>query len=108
MATAINEERGIAVAAGGYGLAAWAGAPMAVAATIITMPAFVVKASRKGRSSYSAGAQTTVTNYVHPVAPGICLLAAIKSGPWPSWQVSCDRVPPDLSCHLPAAIRLPC
>jgi hypothetical protein len=50
MATAIDEERGIAGAAGGYGLAAWAEAPMAVASTIITMPAFVVKASRKGRS----------------------------------------------------------
>ena len=36
---------------------------------------------------------------------GICLLAAIKSGPWPSQQVSCDRVLPDLLCHLPAAIR---
>jgi hypothetical protein len=33
------------------------------------------------------------------------VLAAIKSGPWPSQQVSCDRVLPELLCHLPAAIR---
>lgn len=50
MATALDEERGIARSAGGYGLAAWAEAPMALASIIIAMPAFVVKASRKGRS----------------------------------------------------------
>jgi hypothetical protein len=33
---------------------------------------------------------------------------AHQVGPWPSCEVSCDWVPPELSCHLPAAIRLPC